>query len=272
MKKFIIRALSGIVYAGLIIFAMLWHNQAAFVMLFGIFTALGIGEFGQITQPDQRKINVIIDIFGGVTLFESLMLPMGSYTGMFPYVLVAYLIVKMIVMLYAKEPDPLRNLAYGVLGVIYVALPLSLLGLLYQFEGAPLVLALFAFIWLSDSGAYMVGSLIGKHKLFPRISPNKSWEGTIGGTLLAGLAGFLAGMYLPEYLFYDKWMLAGVGVATAVFSTWGDLIESLFKRTLGIKDSGNVMPGHGGILDRLDSLLLVAPTAAFFFLFLRHFL
>ena len=127
-----------------------------------------------------------------------------------------------------------------------------------------LPLSIFVFLWVNDSGAYCVGSLIGRHKLFPRISPGKSWEGSIGGAVFV-----LAAAYAISYFLDTKEMLAmpvwlGLGLVVVIFGTWGDLVESLFKRTLGIKDSGNILPGHGGMLDRFDSSLLAIPAAVIY--------
>jgi phosphatidate cytidylyltransferase len=123
-----------------------------------------------------------------------------------------------------------------------------------------LPLSVFIFLWTNDTGAYCVGSLLGRHKLFPRISPGKSWEGSVGGALFV-----LAAAWAISY-FFDGTILTtiqwlGLGLVVAVFGTWGDLVESLFKRTLGIKDSGNILPGHGGMLDRFDSSLIAIPAA-----------
>lgn len=129
-------------------------------------------------------------------------------------------------------------------------------------------LCLFIFLWVNDSGAYCTGSLIGKHKLFPRISPGKTWEGSIGGGVLvlivAGVIGYLANrdQSNPHLLSIAGWI--GLGLVVVVFGTLGDLVESLFKRTLGIKDSGNILPGHGGMLDRFDSSLLAIPAAVIY--------
>ena len=131
-----------------------------------------------------------------------------------------------------------------------------------------LLLGLFIFIWLYDTGAYCVGMLLGRHRLFERISPKKSWEGVIGGVMLC-----VAGAYATYYWFDEFFQVpdlttwVGMSVVVAVFATFGDLVESLIKRTVGVKDSGNILPGHGGILDRIDSLLLVVP-AVFIYLML----
>ena len=159
-----------------------------------------------------------------------------------------------------------------MLSQLYIALPLSLLNVLafrsngYNIQYSYLApLSVFVFLWINDAGAYCVGSLLGRHKLFPRISPGKSWEGSIGGGLLVMAAAVLVWYLTEQYGVNDlglsaaEW--AGLGLVIVVFGTWGDLIESLFKRTLGIKDSGKILPGHGGMLDRFDSTLMAVPAA-----------
>ena len=161
----------------------------------------------------------------------------------------------MITELYLKHKNPLGNWAFSMMSQLYVALPFALLNVL-AFHNDPaassvsynpiLPLSIFVFIWLSDTGAYCVGSLIGKHRLFERISPKKSWEGSIGGAVFSIASS-------------GQW--AGLAVVVVIFGTWGDLTESLMKRQLGIKDSGNILPGHGGMLDRFDSALMAIPAA-----------
>lgn len=168
-----------------------------------------------------------------------------------------------------------------MLSQLYIALPFSLLNVL-AFNASPdglvvfntlLPLSVFIFLWVNDTGAYCVGSLLGRHKLFPRISPGKSWEGSIGGAIFVLLAawgiGYMDNMTVldaeqqpwicRQLLTIPQWL--GLGFVVVVFGTWGDLVESLFKRTLGIKDSGSILPGHGGMLDRFDSSLLAIPAA-----------
>lgn len=177
----------------------------------------------------------------------------------------ALFLARLTAALYIKVDNPLSEAAYSLMAQIYITLPLFLLLMLY-YESSALVLLMFIMIWLNDTGAFCVGSLIGKNKLFERISPNKSWEGFFGGLAFAVIAGIVAGTCFGQHFRHlSTSMLAVMGVVVTVFATWGDLFESLIKRTLGIKDSGSIMPGHGGILDRIDSLLFVAPAMFIFF-------
>ena len=163
-------------------------------------------------------------------------------------------------------------------GQLYVAFPFALLPMLYFGYSWFIPLAIFIFLWCSDTGAYCCGSLLGRHKLFPRISPGKSWEGSIGGGLITVLVSQVIVWLGPSTILADgtavvfgltalQW--AGFALVVVVFGTWGDLVESLLKRTLGVKDSGNILPGHGGMLDRFDSSLLAIPAAAAYLLTLE---
>ena len=155
-----------------------------------------------------------------------------------------------------------------------MALPLSMINVLaFSAEGmySPVLpLSVFVFLWLNDAGAYCIGSLLGRHKLFPRISPGKSWEGSIGGAVFVLAAAWAISYWLDGVMLTTlEWL--GLGMVVVVFGTWGDLVESLFKRTLGIKDSGNILPGHGGMLDRFDSALLAIPAAVVYLYTLSMF-
>lgn len=262
VKKFIIRAISGIIYGVLIIASLVIDNELLFDILFGLIAVLGIHEFNHLMSAEGRNIEKSLDAVGGLLLFlVPVIWVIGGYTlGIGLYL--AYLVARLVVQLYLKQGNPLTSLSASLMGQVYVALPLSILSSLFHFVGQYMVLAMFAFIWISDTGAYMVGCLIGKHRLFERISPKKSWEGFFGGLGLSIIIAALAARYIPDGFVllsgYAQWIVFAVLVT--IFSTWGDLCESLIKRTVGVKDSGKLIPGHGGILDRIDSLLLVAPA------------
>ena len=190
-----------------------------------------------------------------------------------PYLLsVIYLFISE---LYTESKNAINNWAYTMLSQMYVALPLATINILaFRDIGGQVVfsyltpLSIFIFLWANDTGAYCFGSLFGKHKLFPRISPGKTWEGSVGGGILvlvvAAIIGYLESSNADQMvggstMSIPEWM--GMGLVVVFFGTWGDLVESLFKRTLGIKDSGNILPGHGGMLDRFDSSLMAMPAA-----------
>lgn len=266
MKNIITRTLSGLIYCAIII-AAVWFGADTTALLAILFSVLGIIEYIKISGGLTRnRIPVILlDVAGSIAL------------SMWAYILpllfwVCIVIIRSIMELYLNEESPLKSLAYSIFGQIYIAAPLGCLVAFPEWLGCEtgrMLLALFFLIWINDTGAFIVGCSIGKHRLFERISPKKSWEGFFGGLIFSVAAAWLFGTLCPDFFgFHGSLPMWGIfAIIVTVFSTWGDLIESMIKRTLHIKDSGNIIPGHGGILDRIDSLLLAAP-AAFIFLML----
>ena len=269
MSNFIVRTITGIIFVTAIVVSFL--NPVAMIFLFSLVTGMTIWEFaGLVNERENVQINQFICSVAGVLLFlatavharglDTLNLAFIPWLATIIYLLVSEL--------YLKAKDPIANWAYTMMSQIYIALPFSLLNVLaFQFTNSDvpwlLPLSVFIFLWVNDSGAYCTGSLLGRHKLFPRVSPGKSWEGSIGGGVFVLVAAWLISYITTQKgivtnLTTLQWM--GMGLVVVVFGTWGDLIESLFKRTLGIKDSGNVLPGHGGMLDRFDSSLLAIPA------------
>ena len=278
MKNFIVRTITGILFVAVVVTCFL--DPRAMVLLFSIVTGLTIWEFtGLVNQREHITVNRFISTVAGVYFFFAMAYFCSDVYGgsaksvvFIPYlVTILYLLVAE---LYGKQPDPINNWAYTMLSQMYIALPFSLINAL-AFTATPdgrvvfntiLPLSVFVFLWVNDTGAYCVGSLIGKHKLFPRVSPGKSWEGSIGGAVVVLLVAYAIHYFLldPDHtgqaiLPLAEWL--GLSLTIVVFGTWGDLVESLFKRTLGVKDSGNILPGHGGMLDRFDSSLLAIPAA-----------
>ncbi|MDL2290271.1 phosphatidate cytidylyltransferase [Paludibacteraceae bacterium OttesenSCG-928-F17] len=262
MKNLIQRTISGIIFIAIVIGSILW-NQYSFGVAFAIITALSLYEFHKLTNHQEHvEVNTVCSIIGGLLIFTC------SYlyaTSIFPFqiylVYGLYLVFTFIAELYRKKEQPLHNWSYLLLGQIFIAIPFSLLNfILFTPVYQPLMLiALFVTIWVNDTGAYIVGvtsSKFGNHRLFERISPKKSWEGFIGGAIFALLSGYIFSLFITE-LSLLQWLIFSEIIV--IFGTFGDLIESLMKRTLHVKDSGNIIPGHGGILDRFDSMLLAAP-------------
>ena len=272
MKNFIIRTITGVLFVAAIVTCFL--RAEAMILLFALVTGLTIWEFtGLVNEREHVTINRMICTVAGVYFFFAMA---GYNSGLTPAsVFIPYLvsiIYLLIAELYLIHDDPINNWAYTMMSQLYIALPFSLLNVLafrsvgYDITYTYLIpLSVFVFLWMNDTGAYLCGSLLGKHKLFPRISPGKSWEGSIGGGILvmgiAVLIWYLTEQYGVNELSLNAFEWAGLGLTVVIFGTWGDLIESLFKRTLGIKDSGTILPGHGGMLDRFDSSLLAIPAA-----------
>ena len=285
VKNLIIRAITGAVFVAIMVVGISFRPDVM-ILLFAAITGLTIWEFtGLVNQSENVAVNRFISTAAGIYFFLAVagycsgLTPSAAFV---PYLLtVVYLLVSA---LYPKQTNPINNWAYTMLSQMYIALPFSMINVL-AFRSTPdgnvtfewlLPLSLFIFLWTNDTGAYCSGSLLGRHKLFPRISPGKSWEGSIGGAVFVMIAaaiiyflnvgqtdGLVAGMPL--------WQWLGLGLVVVVFGTWGDLVESLFKRTLGIKDSGNILPGHGGMLDRFDSSLMAIPAAVVYLYTLQLF-
>ena len=272
MNNFIARTITGILFVATIVVCFL--NPTAMIFLFALVTGLTVWEFtGLVNDRPGVAVNRFISTVAGVYFFLAMAGTCSGFTSstvFIPYLItIIYLLVAE---LYAKQEDPVHDWAYTMMSQMYVVLPFSLLNML-AFRAAPegimyvytLPLSVFVFLWVNDTGAYCCGSLFGKHKLFPRVSPGKSWEGSIGGGVFvlaaAALVWYLTDTYDMNPTGMCMWEWMGLGLTVVVFGTWGDLVESLFKRTLGIKDSGNILPGHGGMLDRFDSSLLAIPAA-----------
>ncbi|MBO4804052.1 MAG: phosphatidate cytidylyltransferase [Muribaculaceae bacterium] len=269
MINLIKRALTGAVYIALIVAAILLldNSPVMYLLVFPLLIVLGIGELITMAKDDatQSWLVNIIDMLGGVGLFVAFYLHFNGgemeSRAMWLLPIAAYLLLRTIVQLYRPQQNAVHSLERSFLALGYVALPVSMLNCIMSISAPRLLLGLFLFIWLYDTGAYCVGVLLGRHRLFERISPKKSWEGVIGGVLLC-----VAGAFASDYWFNEVFQVpdlmfwVGLSVVVAVFATFGDLVESLIKRTVGVKDSGHIMPGHGGILDRIDSLLLVVPA------------
>ena len=290
-KNFIVRAITGAFFVAIMVTGML--TPFGMVALFTLITGCTLWEYTGLVNNhiENVQVNRFISTAAGVFLF----LAMASYcSGMstaevfIPYLLtIVYLFVSE---LYTGNANSLADWAYTMFGQMYIALPFSTINIL-AFQNADgvvtfstiLPLSVFLFLWMNDTGAYCTGSLFGKHKLFPRISPAKSWEGSIGGGLFVILLAAGIGCYTlgtPETATVSavastplftilKWI--GMGVVVVFFGTWGDLVESLIKRTIGIKDSGNILPGHGGMLDRFDSSLMAIPATVIYLYALQYF-
>lgn len=274
-KNLIVRSITGTLFVAIMVCGFL--NPSAMILLFAIITALSLWEYTGLVNDhcEDVQVNRFISTVAGVYLFVAVAAwrtgIVSNFAIMVPYVLtIVYLLI---CELYTGTKNAVNTWAYTMLGQMYVAMPLALVNILafemaHDGSGARydmlLPLSIFIFLWTNDTGAYCTGSLFGKHKLFPRVSPAKSWEGSVGGGVLvlvvAAVIGYLANNGADAHtLNIYQWV--GLGLTVCVFGTWGDLVESLFKRTLGIKDSGNILPGHGGMLDRFDSSLMAIPAA-----------
>ncbi len=237
------------------------------IFIFALITAMTVWEFSTIvSQGGKVTVNRFICSAAGMFLVLAMF---GYCSGLTPaLVFIPYLITVIYLFiseLYLRAGNALDNWAYAMLSQLYIALPLSTISILAYCRGGYyylVPLCVFIFLWCNDTGAYIAGTIFGRHKLFPRVSPGKTWEGSAGGGILVLAVAALVWRLEPEGLSgltLPAWL--GLGLVVVVFGTWGDLVESLMKRTLGIKDSGNILPGHGGMLDRFDSSLMAVPAS-----------
>lgn len=266
-KTFVTRTASAAVFV-LVLLSCVWLNPVSLVLFFSLVGFIGVNEFYKLAEKTGKHSNKIIGFVLHALLIGSIFfLYKFDLYSLKPYLLTAVLAlpVYLLVELF-KEKRALFNVPALILSFLYVSLPCALLILIsgaqkeivnaeINFEPQK-VLGLIFFIWINDTGAYLVGSFLGKHKLYERISPNKTWEGTLGGIILCIALSFVMVQIFPQ-LALKNWV--AIAVIVAVFGTLGDLVESMLKRMAGVKDSGNIMPGHGGVLDRFDSLFFSAP-------------
>lgn len=265
MKKILIRTATGLVYIALILAATLC-GPSAFLSIFSIIVAIGIAEMLKLCTSNERPsiATTAIDIVGGMAFFISSFLHYSSEFAFISPIWIGagYVLTRATMQLYDKRRNALRQLSASFMAMMLVVFPLTLLSKLYlEANGHTTLLACLIFIWMNDTGAFCIGSLLGRHRLFERISPKKSWEGFWGGMFFTIVAAIVIGAYFPGYFSeFTTMQWVGLAIVVTMFATWGDLVESMAKRTAGVKDSGNLLPGHGGILDRIDSLLFVVPA------------
>lgn len=268
--KLLIRTLSGLVYCGIIIGAI-YAGRWGVAALGTVFILLANLEFSKIAgSKDTAPSLTMIDILAGVCLALSPMEPT------FAIGVIIAVMSRFILQLYAPVSSPVASISHSMLMFMWVAVPMLLMSCISVMWSPMIILAIFFMLWINDTGAFLVGSMIGRHRLFERVSPKKSWEGFFGG-LLFNVAFSVLFYYACNEFFGMARLHAGLvawivmAVVVTIFGTFGDLVESQLKRTLHLKDTGTMIPGHGGILDRIDSLLLALPAVFVYLFFLTIF-
>ena len=257
MSNLVQRTLSGSLYVTAIVLAVVLHYSAFYVLFAGI-SFCAVWEFCRLLKLDKW-----LSFWSSLCAAFAFMIQIPACQAMPLFQWEYYLLVIFVLVaeLFRKQPNPIHNWGYFLTSQVLIAAPLALLNPMIFFHGWEfgrfIVLALFVCVWANDTGAYVTGSLIGKHKMIPRVSPGKTWEGLFGGFVFSLVAGYIFFLCLPEWELW-KWLLLAFTIS--VSGTLGDLMESLFKRTIGVKDSGNVVPGRGGWLDCFDSTLLASPV------------
>lgn len=247
-------------------------GQMVFSILMLAVVFLGLKEFHELISIKYSSSSRLLTISAGMLFYLSLALNAAGWidTGILLLDLPVLFLV-FIAELWRNKQDPFINIGISISGIFYIALPLGLS--LYFFDPVShsgpshfgTVIGYLLILWLNDTGAYFTGSLLGKHRLFERISPKKSWEGSIGGAVFALLTAWVLSLFFIDM---DLWKWLVMAMIIILTGTLGDLVESMLKRSLGVKDSGSLLPGHGGILDRFDAVFLSVP---FVFVFLTLF-
>lgn len=263
------RSIFGAIYVAIIIAGILGGNFA-FLLLLLVLSTLGVNEFLMMVNPESENradasIALLLrslDCIGAALLVVTMWTGYLFIPGIVTYIF--YLLIRLSVQLWIKTQNPLHSIATSMMSQLYVALPIALMSVVYHRFSPWILLLAFILVWVNDTFAYITGCSIGRHKLWERISPKKTWEGFWGGTIMTAVVAAVCGYFgqLPVL------MMAGVGIVVSIFATLGDLVESMIKRTVGVKDSGQLIPGHGGLLDRIDSILFVIPSILIYFLFI----
>lgn len=264
VNNFTQRTLTGIGFVVVMVAAIVIHPMA-FGVLFLAVTVLGMLEFYRLVlQAHDASPDRVAGLFGGIFLYGLVFSVAAGFLGE-EWLIMSLVILPLVTIkeLFTGSSRPFCNIAFTLLGILYIAVPLSLLNCFYtpwRYPHEPdfaFILGFFVILWLNDTGAYLIGKAAGRHLLFPRISPKKTWEGIAGGLLAGLLAAWGLSRFFPQ-LTLAGWMI--MAILIIFFSTLGDLVESMMKRSVQVKDSGNLLPGHGGILDRFDGVLLSSPV------------
>lgn len=264
MNNLVERTLTSIIFV-IVLLGSIIQSEFASSILFFVIILLCQREFYNFFKPTDIKPQKKVGIIGGLGFFViSLLASQARLESETLFSIIPLIFTIFIIELYRNRPQPIPNIAFTILGIIYIAVPITLLhdlayykdysfGREYNYD---ILIGYFFVLWANDTGAYLIGRKWGKHKLFPRISPKKTWEGSIGGVVLGLAVGYLNSIIFPEFNL-AVWL--GIAAIVVVFGSLGDLVESLFKRSLDIKDSGKLLPGHGGVLDRFDGIFISAP-------------
>ena len=259
------RTITGFIFILTIVMGIIFNATIA-MCLFSVIVILGIDEFyGLAKKSKEIKPVKFWGTITGIALMITLCLTVLNLVDpKFNFIPLLMIFITFLIELYRKKENPFINIAYTILGLLYIVIPFAMLFHLgfyanngfsdeYSFH---IILGFFVLLWTNDTGAYLAGRFFGKHKLFERISPKKTWEGSIGGGIATIGGAFVLALFFNN-LDITNWIV--LGILIAIFGGLGDLVESMLKRSLKVKDSGKLLPGHGGILDRFDGLLLSIP-------------
>lgn len=270
MNELVKRSLSGIIYVALIFSAIYTNCMPFFLVVFSFIAFVAHWEYAELNRLHRtRPLRVILDALASIFMINATGLTsllLKPSLGIF----ILYLLFILVRSLYSNRSEQPAEISKIIFGHIYITLPITLATLLKDCYPSILLTAVIA-IWANDTGAYIVGSKIGKNRLFPSLSPKKSWEGFFGGMLFSVISTTLLAYFLDVFMFDVITRGIILGIVISIFATWGDLFESMLKRNAGVKDSGSLIPGHGGILDRIDSMLFVIPITTLLVYFSLYF-
>ncbi|HLT87687.1 MAG TPA: phosphatidate cytidylyltransferase [Sphingobacterium sp.] len=263
------RAITGFFFIAVLVGAVLL-GPYVFVPFFSLLATCCVYEFYRMVYTENTQPLLFLGV--GVAAVGLALLG-STLLDLLPYSILSFGIIAVLLLyiaaLFRKTAHPIQDVAYSLFGLIYAAIPFIFfmgLGFVEDTYNPYIPLGFLILLWTNDTGAYLAGRSMGRRKLFERISPNKTWEGFIGGVVMAVVAGFILSHYFGVF---PLWSWGCMALIIGVFGTFGDLVESMLKRNLGVKDSGNILPGHGGLLDRFDGLLMAAPLV---YLFLKNIL
>ena len=258
------RILTAILFV-IVLLGSIIQSEFASSILFFVIILLCQREFYLFFKSTDIRPQSIIGIIGGLLFFTfSFFARQAKIESSTLFLIIPLAFLIFVFELFRNKKNPIANIAYTILGIIYISVPFTLLHELSYYKNLSfstdynyaILIGYFFVLWANDTGAYFVGRAIGKTKLFERISPKKTWEGALGGALFGLLVGYINALLFPE-LNLATWLI--LALLIIVFGSLGDLVESLFKRSLNIKDSGKLLPGHGGVLDRFDGIFISAP-------------
>jgi len=271
------RGITGIFIIAFILFPILAVPKYFYVFtsVFGLITFFTLHEFFNLIIKQKVALPSLwlASATGTLMFLISSFIVFSGISPIYYSIVILMLFIIIVSELYLKKEKPFDNIAYTLLGLFWIALPFSALNFLfieslYSGQRHILTMAIFVFVWVNDTGAYLIGISFGKRKLFERISPKKSWEGTFGGLFFSLFTAYIVSLFWTGFSMID-WMI--FGLLTAIAGIYGDLTESLFKRKINIKDSGSIMPGHGGFLDRFDCVFFAAPLILIFVILKNYF-
>lgn len=256
MPNILKRTIFGALFVAITCFMVLYNEHTCAIYM-GLCCVIMLHEFMKMIKMSLLR-TIFIETIGAFAILTAYWFSRGYTITFIP--LLALGLSLFIIQLFEHDSKQEEHLGKSFLALIYIALPLSIATYIGQTDNQ-LIMSTFILIWVSDTMAYVVGCSIGKHKIFERISPKKSWEGAIGGFVFTVTAAAFGGYLFPK-LGFEVWQWCVIGATVGIFAILGDFIESMFKRSADVKDSGNIIPGHGGLLDRLDSFIFTIPWIA----------